>query len=776
MPPVTSREVRWLAGLSVLAVGGTVASSAAATLFSLLGADVIEAGNVDAGADRAGSEHQPAPARAPALGTAASVRAALSAQAHGSAAAGAGDMPGSLDLPETLGRADAVICDLDGTALADLGCASRDQYLDLVASATPQVWVTASAFGLSGSRSGWAGNELIYLAAGGILDRTRSKARNEPLKPAGFQGSILTGELAALAALHGLDISRRTSQRVHMEVSAQEAVIAGGVFLECSHRLLNCSGAGGAGRYVAPSGEYPCRDGHVFISVLEDHHWAGLVTAMGQPAWASQIATWADRIEHEDTITRELGRWTRAWAKHECADLLQANGVPATPVNGPADLLACAQLVDRGFFQPDGAQPRVPTLPTQVTADSSQPSSPLSAPPRAAGGAEAAAHRDGDGISGLRLLDISQVLGPPLAASWLGAMGADVVKVEDPSRLEMYRRRGPFIDGISDREHGAYFAAANHSKRSFTTSALTPEGRADLDSLIKWADVVIENQTGTRRIALRLGRQEMATLNDDLLVISSSGFGRQGPMSDHRAYGQNLQAFSGLLFLTRDADGQMCHVQTPWADTMTAVVIASLIASYALGNPPGFAWLDLSMAEVVIRRLGEFVVQAEASAVDGIPDGTAIPGWSPSSPFRCAGDTWLAVCVTSAQQAESLTALLRREQAAARAGGQSTGASQPGAADELALLCRTRRAHDLAILLQDCGVPACPVLSVDDILHDRHLEDRQFFARISIAQSGQRSLIGLPWRRVAHAPFHLGDVPMMGASRLQDIVGTPVDS
>jgi crotonobetainyl-CoA:carnitine CoA-transferase CaiB-like acyl-CoA transferase len=773
VPPVTSREVRWLAGLSVLAVGGTVASSAAATLLTLLGAEVIEPGTVEAGADRANGERVPSP-RAPALGTAASVRAALGAQVRGRAAAGAGDLPGVLDLLRTPGRADAVICDLDGTALADLGCASRDQYLQLVASAAPQVWVTTSAFGLSGSRSDWAGNELIYLAAGGILDRTRSKARNEPLKPAGFQGSILTGELAALAALHGLGISRNTSQRVHMEVSAQEAVIAGGVFLECSHRLLNCPGAGGAGRYVAPSGEYPCQDGHVFISVLEDHHWAGLVTAMGRPAWASQITTWADRIEHEDTITRELGLWTQTWAKHECAELLQASGVPATPVNGPADLLACAQLVDRGFFQPDGGQPRIPTLPAQVTADSSEPGSARPAPPAAAGRADAVAHRDG-GIRGLRLLDLSQVLGPPLAASWLGAMGADVVKVEDPSRLEMYRRRGPFIDGISDREHGAYFAAANHSKRSFTTSALTPEGRADLDSLITWADVVIENQTGTRRHAMRLGRQDLAELNDDMLVISSSGFGREGPMSDHRAYGQNLQAFSGLLFLTRDADGRMCHVQTPWADTMTAVVIASLIASYALGNPPGFAWLDLSMAEVVIRRLGEYLLQEEASAADGIPDGTAIPGWSPSSPFRCADDTWLVVCVTSAQQAESLTALLRREGAAARGDGHSTGASRPGAAAELALLCRTRRADDLAILLQDCGVPACPVLSVDGILRDRHLEDRQFFASISIAQSGQRSLIGLPWRRVAQAPFQLGDVPMMGTSRLQDIVRTPVD-
>jgi crotonobetainyl-CoA:carnitine CoA-transferase CaiB-like acyl-CoA transferase len=773
VPPVTSREVRWLAGLSVLAVGGTVASSAAATLLSLLGADVIEAGALEAGAleagaDRAG-EHGPSPS-APALGTAASVRAALGAQARGG---GAADVR---DLSATLGRADAVICDLDGTALADLGCTSRDRYLELVASAAPQVWVTTSAFGLSGSRSGWAGNELVYLAAGGILDRTRSKARNEPLKPAGFQGSILTGELAAVAALHGLDINRNTSQRVHMEVSAQEAVIAGGVFLECSHRLLNCSGAGGAGRYVAPSGEYPCRDGHVFISVLEDHHWAGLVSAMGQPAWARPIATWGDRIEHEDTITRELALWTQTRAKHECAELLQANGVPATPVNGPADLLACAQLIERGFFQPDAGQPRIPTLPAQVTADSGEPGRLRSAPPGAARGAEAAARRDGGGIRGLHLLDLSQVLGPPLAASWLGAMGADVVKVEDPARLEMYRRRGPFIDGISDREHGAYYAAANHSKRSFTTSALTPEGRADLDSLITWADVVIENQTGSRRSALRLGRQELARLNDDLLVISSSGFGREGPMSDHRAYGQNLQAFSGLLFLTRDADGRICHVQTPWADTMTAVVIASLIASYALGNPPGFAWLDLSMAEVVIRRLGEFLLQAEASAADGIPDGTAIPGWSPSSPFRCADDTWLAVCVTTAQQAESLTALLRRERTAARGEGQVTDANQPDTADELALLGQKWRADDLAILLQDGGVPACPVLSVDEILRDRHLEDRQFFASISIAQSGQRSLIGLPWRRVAHAPFQLGHVPMMGASRLQDIVGTPVDS
>jgi crotonobetainyl-CoA:carnitine CoA-transferase CaiB-like acyl-CoA transferase len=136
-------------------------------------------------------------------------------------------------------------------------------------------------------------------------------------------------------------------------------------------------------------------------------------------------------------------------------------------------------------------------------------------------------------LRGLRVLEASRVLAVPLAGSILAALGADVTKLEDLPRLDMYRRRGPYIDGESGTERSAYFALMNHSKRS---AAFDVDARRDrLASLLESADVVIENVGRKRATALGLAPSVAVPVHPDLLALSSSGFGQDGPHAEYRA-------------------------------------------------------------------------------------------------------------------------------------------------------------------------------------------------------------------------------------------------
>src|SRR5262249_20217176 len=157
-----------------------------------------------------------------------------------------------------------------------------------------------------------------------------------------------------------------------------------------------------------------------------------------------------------------------------------AHGVPATAVYSPSEILASAQLAHRAAFDKvtvgDGRDARVIGLPFRVVDG---------------GNAALSSRRQRRTLRGLRMLEASRGLAVPLAGSILGALGVEVTKLEDLPRLDMYRRRGPYIDGQPGPERSAYFALMNHSKQS---AAFDVDAHRDrLDDLLDATDVVIEN-------------------------------------------------------------------------------------------------------------------------------------------------------------------------------------------------------------------------------------------------------------------------------------------
>jgi crotonobetainyl-CoA:carnitine CoA-transferase CaiB-like acyl-CoA transferase len=745
---VGTHRADFLAGLRVLELGDGVAGSAAASLLWALGADVTAV--IDpASAHRRGRPHVDRGGRPVSL-----LSIILDRGKRLASVTDRTELEGLLSHGDADGRTfDLVVVDRVGGSHGPLASLHDiDAYAAFVRRRNPRAWLTISAFGLTGDRAADVATELTVAAAGGMLASVRDQRTGLPLKLAGMQSLLNTGQAGALAACHAVGLAADEGT-VHLDLSAVEATIAMGPILELGGLLLNTGSVGGAKRYGAPASFYECSDGMIRISAMEDHQWRGVVEAMGSPAWAARFATVAARIEAAGDIDEHVAAWARTLAKAEAERLLQSHGVPATAMYSPAEILDSPQLAYRAAFEPvqagNGRRARVAGLPFLV-ADGGNAS------PRAG-------ERRRRSLRGLRILEASHVLAAPLAGAILGALGAEVTKLEDLRRMDMYRRRGPYIDGEAGIERSAYFALVNHSKRSAAFDVDT--ARARLEALLDRSDVVLENLGGKRASALGLAASSVLAKHPDLLALSSSGFGQDGPYAAYRAYAYNLHASSALGYLTRNAQDEPAEIDLAWADLSSAYALATLVAAWAVG-PSGNsgAGLDFAMADLIVAHFNEFIAAAslDPGSDQCVDRANELSPHAPHGVYP-ATDGWLALSVDGDEQFACLATVLAHEPlsdpALARAGERF---EQRHILDgRVAEVTRTQTARELAVALRAVGIAAEQVMTPADLLMSSQLTSRGFFTAVKHPQWGQRRLVGIPWRPFGGPPIALGVPPTL---------------
>ena len=384
---------------------------------------------------------------------------------------------------------------------------STEEYLRHVAATNTSVWVTASAYGLDTARADAVASDLTLLASSGILGHSRIGDEWAPTVPPGDLGLKLTGYVMVVAALHAVHVRRVTGDVLHVDVSAQGSVIATGLTLEMAHALADCPDEGGSARYGAPSGFFSCVDGLIYVLVLEQHQWAAFRRALS-PALDS-VETLVQARDNTDHVNAQLASWAATRTAEECERILQGAGVPCTQINTLDILTDRAHAAGRSL---DLSGPDAPMLPAQVRLVPTED------------------RRSTIGLADLRVLDAGHVLAVPLGAAWLGAMGATVTKLEDPQRLDIYRRRGPFAGGVPGVNRSAYFNQLNFNKTTLDLAVGSADAELDLDAF----DVVLQNLMPRRARTVGADLDSVLAAGSSTgsakLAISSSGFGGTGRM------------------------------------------------------------------------------------------------------------------------------------------------------------------------------------------------------------------------------------------------------
>jgi len=356
-------------------------------------------------------------------------------------------------------------------------------------------------------------------------------------------------------------------------------------------------------------------------------------------------------------------------------------------------------------------------------------------------------------LTGVRVLDLSNVLAGPFCAYQLALLGAEVIKVEHPEGGDLARRLVADKDA-SARDMGASFVAVNAGKQSITLNLKDARGKEILRSLVKTADVLVENFRPGVMTRLDLGYEALSEINPKLVYCAISGFGKDGEFSKRPAYDQIIQGISGVMSVTGDADSAPLRVGYPVSDTvggLTAAfgICAALVDARANGRG---RMLDVSMLESTLSTMGWVVSNYLNAGVTPAPMGNENFTAAPSGTFK-TGDGLLNIAANETKQFVSLCKLIGRPDLSddPRFSERNTRKVNRAA---LKLEIEAALASDSAMnwdaKFTEAGVPAGRVMSVPEILAHPHLVSREFVREFNSDDATTR-------QRVTRAGFRFSD-------------------
>jgi crotonobetainyl-CoA:carnitine CoA-transferase CaiB-like acyl-CoA transferase len=169
-------------------------------------------------------------------------------------------------------------------------------------------------------------------------------------------------------------------------------------------------------------------------------------------------------------------------------------------------------------------------------------------------------------LDGLRVIDLTRVVAGPFCTMMLGDMGAEVLKIEEPTHGDDSRAWAPLIQGS-----GSFFLALNRSKKSVALDLKSPDGADALRRLVETADVLIENFRPGSLAELGFDYAAMATLNPRLIYCSISGYGQTGPVAPLPGYDAVIQGEAGIMDMTGFPDGAPTRVGVAITDYLAGL-------------------------------------------------------------------------------------------------------------------------------------------------------------------------------------------------------------
>jgi len=343
-------------------------------------------------------------------------------------------------------------------------------------------------------------------------------------------------------------------------------------------------------------------------------------------------------------------------------------------------------------------------------------------------------------LSGIRVLDVTNVLAGPFCSYQLVLMGAEVIKIEQPGTGDLARRLGA-DPAAAARLMGASFVAVNAGKQSVTLNLKDGEAKRIFQQLAAEAHVVIENFRPGVMKRLGLDYEALSKINPRLVYCAVSGFGQDGPLASRPAYDQVIQGMSGVMSVTGDQRSAPLRVGYPVCDTvggMTAAfaICAALVEALTRGRG---RMVDVSMLESTLATMGWVVSNYLNAGTVPKPIGNENFTAAPSGTFHTA-DGLLNIAANETYQYEKLCDLLGRPELKtdARFADRDIRKGNRDAINrEIQQVLLTRGAAEWEQLMIEAGVPAGRVLSVPEILAHPHVTGRRFITKFDQSEGAQ---------------------------------------
>ena len=347
-------------------------------------------------------------------------------------------------------------------------------------------------------------------------------------------------------------------------------------------------------------------------------------------------------------------------------------------------------------------------------------------------------------LSGIRVLDLTNVMAGPYCSMVLGDMGADVIKIEHSNKGDSSRSFEPQINGES-----YCFAVLNRNKKSVALNLKDPSGLKIALDLASKADIILENFRPGVVKRMGLGYETVKSLNPSIIYASLSGFGQTGPYGKKGGYDIIAQGMSGIMLMTGEPGGRPAKVGIAMNDIASGVtalsgILGALIGKFRFGKGQ---YLETSLLEAGLAwtawEFGAFFGSGEIPTATGTRHRRAAPyqAYRSADGYVTVGagsqKLWLVFCEKVVEQHDwpanplYITQALRVKNADALE------------LDIEAILMGKSTAHWVE-KMDAAGIPGGPVFGYEQIMNDPHIHARKMVHDIDHPIIGPMKTLGLP--------------------------------
>lgn len=361
-------------------------------------------------------------------------------------------------------------------------------------------------------------------------------------------------------------------------------------------------------------------------------------------------------------------------------------------------------------------------------------------------------------LSNIRVLDMSRILAGPWAGQMLADLGAEVIKIERPGKGDDSRQFGPpFLkdaEGRNTRE-SSFYISTNRNKKSITCDIASVQGQALVRDLVGHCDVLLENYKVGDLKRYGLDYASLREVNPRLVYCSLTGFGQTGPYAPRPGYDSIFQAMGGLMSITGLPDdvpgGGPMKTGPSLADILAGQYAAYAIqaALYArdVNGAPG-QHIDVALLDALIASTSHYASQYLVSGEVPVRRGTEGNGGMPSRMFSCADGDIMIVAGNNEQYARFCAVLGHPELATDERFAEISlrVVNRRALGEVFEPLVVTWNVGDLLKALDEAGVPAGPINSLEDVFADPHIQVRGMCveSQHSLAADGKVRMVANP--------------------------------
>ncbi len=362
-------------------------------------------------------------------------------------------------------------------------------------------------------------------------------------------------------------------------------------------------------------------------------------------------------------------------------------------------------------------------------------------------------------LGGLRICDFSGQLAGAGATRFLAAMGAEIIRIEDPvtqGYWDVLRGVAPFVDERRGPDFGGPFNNHNVEKWGVTLNLRTDAGKELLRELVAISDVVTENFAVGVMARLGFSYEELRGIKGDIVYVSNSGFGQFGPYREFKTWGPLVQACCGLAFATGIADQHPAGIGYSYMDHHGANVMAiAIMVGLLHRNRSGEGqWIDISCTDAGAFLNGpallDYTVNGRRLRRPGSPDSnrSSSPAMAPHGIYPAVGwDNWISIACRDDRDWRALTDVVAADWCTEERWIFCAGRVE--AQDELdrrlAEWTQSFDRFELAAALRDAGVPAAAVQRPGERIDgDSETSDWGLWPMVTHSKMGDVRVDGIP--------------------------------